>query len=97
MITFKQLETGLPPDIEVQTDDADGEMADMQEAWDFSEDADFEVGANLAACTERDDDGYFVFVIPGDEAGDLGDYYNPLAEYLDSLSRKAMEALGGDE
>lgn len=89
MITFKQLETGLPPDIEIQTDDVDGEMADLAEAITEGE-------FIFHFPDERDDDGYFSLVITGDEAGEFSDFYEPLSDYLQAMNDKAIEAFGGD-
>lgn len=91
MISFKQLESGAPKDIEVRTDDADAEMADIEDALKEGEFEEAVTWGNFHAA-ERGDGGHgdFVFVIPGDEAGEIADFYEPLQDALQGFMAKTL-------
>lgn len=90
MIRFKQLETGTPKDIEVSTDDANAEMAGLMEMLDEVDWSDGPFRESFDGA-KRNDAGELVFVIPGDEAGDLADIWNELAEFLEARNREVIE------
>lgn len=90
MISFKQLESGTPLDIEVTCDDGNAEMAQLDEVF-HGEFDDFQATINLDGA-DRNAEGHFVFVIPGGEAGEIAEFYLPLDEFLDAANQKAIAA-----
>jgi hypothetical protein len=90
MLTFKQLDTGTPKDIEVTTDDSQAELVEITEVFQAGEMEDYQAAQNLAAAT-RGADGLWRFAIPGDEAGELADTWNDLATFLDDLNEKLLD------
>lgn len=93
MIRFEQVGDGKPKDIQVTTDDANAELVTMQDAFEEAEAEDMQAAINTRD-VRANDEGNFVFIIPGDEAGELADIFTeeiPLAEYLDELNAKALE------
>ncbi len=94
MIEFKQLESGTPPDIEVTTDDANAELVTIEDAIG---EGDFEgEWVEHFHAVHPGDDGKVVFTVPGDEAGEFGDYYQPLGEYLERANAEAMARMHQD-
>lgn len=101
MITFKQLADGIPPDIEVTTDDRNAELIAMTSAF---EEYERETGEVLIAASHLDqasmEDAELTFVIPGDEAGQVAECFDasddarhtvPLQDWLDEQNKKALE------
>lgn len=91
MISFRQLESGTPPDIEVTTDDADAEMAAMQDELHEWFPADSEMRRQFDAA-QPNAEGKFVFVMPAAEAAELADSYMPLATFIEECNDKAIAA-----
>lgn len=94
MLEFKQVEgSGPPMDIEVVTDDGDAELASLSETLEEGEfyADDWQTVRNLDD-VERGEDGKFRFIVPGDEAGEFGDYWEELGVFLEDCNAKAMAA-----
>lgn len=93
MLRFEQIGEDTPKNIMVVTDDANAEMAAISETMENGEfDAeDWETVRNLDDA-ERDDDGMFRFVVVGSEAGEIGDYWTELDEFLAKCNAEALEA-----
>lgn len=92
MISFAQLPGAAPQDIQVTTDDSDGELAQMQENFEEAEATDMQAALNLADA--KMENGALSFIVPGAEAGEVGDilYETALDGFLNDLNRKAMDA-----
>lgn len=89
MIRFEQLKTGTPRDILATTDDSNAELAEWEEKLAEDPEIQYQTARNLAACQLQG--GFASFVIVGDEAGEISELDNDLADFLDELSRKLME------
>jgi hypothetical protein len=101
VIKFKQLSEGTPPDIECTTDDANAELAKMEQVFDEAKDEgiNYEAGINLANAKLVDSE--CTFVIPGEEAGELADAFEmedmpELAQFIEDVRHKAIEAAERD-
>lgn len=92
MISFRQLDSGTPRDVEVTTDDGDAEMADLAELLD-----DFDLDDFIQLPDERDAAGNFVFTIPGDEVGELGEVFEPLGAWTEEQAEKLFDVLAEKE
>lgn len=97
MINYKQVGDSAPKDIEVTTDDGGAEMVKFHEATE-----DFPASATAVAGSDRGEDGMFVFIIPGDEASELGevldmDHDEPsLSAFLEDLNDKLIAEAEGE-
>lgn len=96
MIKFEQVGDEIPKDIRVTTDDSDAELAMMQEAMEDGDEG-METWVALKNA-KQNDEGQWTFIIPGDEAGEMGDiwFVVGLDSYLDELNRKALAELERD-
>lgn len=91
MLEFAQVGDEVPKDVQVTTDDAQAEMAAITELFDDNDLTELEAYKNLSDA-ERGEDGKFVFIVPGVEAGEIGDYWNTLADQLDTWNEEALAA-----
>lgn len=94
MLTFTQLDTGTPKDIEATTDDADAELIRMQEAFAAADCGEMVSAMNLEAADMTD--GSATFVISGFEAGEVADIFEEagiyeLAAFLEERNTKLLE------
>lgn len=74
MIRYEKLETGTPPDVKLFTDDANGEMSSLNEMFDSVDWPDAKTRVNLDEAKDRNADGLFEFIIPGDEVGEVSEF-----------------------
>jgi hypothetical protein len=94
MWEFTQVEgSGPPMDIEAKTDDSNAELAELRDLFNEGEfePGDWKTVANFDAATAGED-GLTMFVIPGDEAGEISDYWDELGAFLHECNQKAMAA-----
>lgn len=97
MIKFEQVTDGenAMRDIIAITDDADAELAIMDDAFNEAGAGDMEAYENLKHAAPGED-GLTRFTIPGSEAAEVGDIFDPdgipLLDYLEELNRKTIEA-----
>lgn len=95
MIRFEQTGSEPPLDVRVITDDADAELLMMQEAFENADAEDMLAFQNLGAAV-RHDDGLWSFIIPGREAGEVGEVLWDLG-LADWLEQKNAEMIADME
>jgi hypothetical protein len=94
---FKQLATDEPCDVEatMTRSRAMSLQSEIAEEWDNGEDCD--VFANLDVITNGDS-AAVTFVIPGREAGEIGESFLPeLEEQLDQWNNETIERLESED
>jgi hypothetical protein len=91
MIRFEQTGSDEPLDVRVLTDDADAELARMQDAFENADAEDMLAFQNLGAAA-RHDDGMWSFIIPGREAGEVGEvlWHLGLADWLEQKNAEVI-------
>jgi hypothetical protein len=84
VIRFEQTGSDEPLDVRVVTDDADAELVRMQETFENADAQEMLAFQNLGAAV-RHSDGMWSFIIPGREAGEVGEvlYEFGLADWLE--------------
>jgi hypothetical protein len=101
MIEFKQLaeREDAPPDVEVTTDDREGELAIMTECFEESDAEDMVAAQNLKQT--RLEGGSLTFTIPGEEAGEVQEIFwgnddlgRAFEEFIDERNREMIAARG---
>lgn len=91
MIRFEQTGSEDPKDVRVITDDREAELANLTEAFENGDARDMLAYANLNAAVIHDD-GTATFIIPGREAGEVGEvlYDFGLADWLEERNAEAI-------
>lgn len=97
MIEYKQLENGEPADVELITDDSNGEMSDLE---DMIRECDYEETVKLP--NDREEDGKFHIIIPGKEAGEFSEMVyeidnGKLEDLTDQWNREALTRAEQDD
>jgi hypothetical protein len=101
VIRFEQTGSDEPLDVRVITDDSNAELVTMQEAFENADATEMVASANLHAAVQHED-GLWSFIIPGREAGEVGEVLYDLgladwleeknAELIDDMERRQREA-----
>lgn len=76
MIKYERLEqkTNKLNDVKLITDDQNGEMAEIEDAFRDYDSGDLVSFGNFEAATRNDSTNQFEFVIPGNEVGEFSDF-----------------------